>query len=153
MKDIRRATVEDCEAIAALQRAAYAQNAIVLGATPIPLAADYAQILRDMECWTIDGNDGLDGALILEFRPADMLIWSVASHPSARSRGVGSDLLAFAQRRAREKGRDTIRLYTASVYDSNIAWYKRQGFAEESREPLSDRVKANMVKKLGAEEK
>lgn len=150
MNDIRRADLQDCDAVASLQRAAYAQNAIVLGATPIPLAADYSEILRDMECWVVDGSDGIDGALILEYRPGDMLIWSVASHPQARGRGVGRELLAFAHNRARENRRDTIRLYTASVYDSNIAWYRRQGFIEESRETLSDRVKVNMIKNTGA---
>ena len=150
MTDIRRASARDCDSISALQRAAYAQNAVVLGATPIPLAADYSEILRTMECWAVDGHDGLDGALILEYRPVDMLIWSVASHPRARGRGVGRRLLEFAHERARENARDTIRLYTASVYAGNIAWYARQGFVEESREQLSDRVEVNMVKKLGS---
>ena len=62
MTDIRRASARDCDSISALQRAAYAQNAVVLGATPIPLAADYSEILRTMECWAVDGHDGpLDG--------------------------------------------------------------------------------------------
>ena len=83
--NLRRATTDDHDAIVALQQAAYAQNQILLGAVPLPLLADYAQILRDMEVWLIDSGAALDGALILEFRPDDMLIWSVASHPRART--------------------------------------------------------------------
>ncbi len=145
---IRRAASADRDALTALQHAAYAENARILGATPIPLQVDYAKILREMEVWLADGAVGVEGALILEFRDEDMLIWSVAAHPHAREKGVGRELLALAHERARESGRDTIRLYTASVYERNIAWYARRGFIVESREALSDRVKVNMVKKL-----
>ena len=145
---IRRATTDDLEGIVALQNAAYAENAALLGATPLPLKADYAQILRDMEAWVCEGRHGLDGALILEWRPADLLIWSVAAHPRARGHGVGKHLLALAHDRAKDLGRDTIRLYTASVYAKNLAWYARNGFSEESRENLGDRTLVNMIKTI-----
>lgn len=143
-----RATSEDCGALRALQHAAYEENARLLGATPIPLQADYAEILRDMEVWLAGPREKPDGALILAFRDGDMLIWSVSTGPRARGAGVGRDLLALAERRAREESRKAIRLYTASVYANNIAWYARHGFAEESREALSDRTIVNMIKKL-----
>ena len=41
-----------------------------------------------------------------------------------------------------------IRLYTASLFLKNIDWYARNGFVEESREALPDRIKVNMIKKL-----
>ncbi|HMN71866.1 MAG TPA: GNAT family N-acetyltransferase [Rhodoblastus sp.] len=145
---LRRATEEDCGALSALQRAAYAENAKILGATPIPLQADYARILRDMEVWLAGGRESPDGALILEFRPDDMLIWSVSTHPRARGTGGGRGLLALAEKRARDEKRAVIRLYTASVYLKNIDWYARHGFVEESREALPDRVIVNMIRKL-----
>ena len=157
MKDLRRGTTADHDALVALQNAAYAQNAVILGATPLPLQADYGDILRNMEVWLIESGaqpdgaqlDGaqLDGALVLEFRAADMLIWSIASHPRARGAGIGRRLLDHAQLRAREERRDIIRLYTAEVLIANIEWYGRNGFAIESREQLADRTLVNMVKK------
>ena len=145
---LRRATDEDCDALQSLQAAAYAENARILGATPKPLQADYAKILREMEVWLAGPREKPEGALVLEFRGADMLIWSVATHPNARGTGVGRGLLALAEKRARDEKRGVIRLYTASVYLSNIDWYARNGFAEESREVLDDRVLVNMIKKL-----
>ena len=145
---LRRATDEDCDALQSLQAAAYAENARILGATPKPLKADYAEILRDMEVWLAGPRGNPDGALILEFRDGDMLIWSVATHPKARATGVGRGLLALAEKRARDEKRQAIRLYTASVYLANIDWYARNGFAEESREAMSDRILVNMIKKL-----
>ena len=147
MKNLRRATTADHDALVALQNAAYAQNAVILGATPLPLQADYGDILRDMEVWLIESGAQLDGALMLEFRAADMLIWSIASHPRARGAGIGRRLLDHAQLRAREERRELIRLYTAEVLIANIEWYGRNGFAIESREQLADRTLVNMVKK------
>ena len=60
---LRRATDDDCAALEALQRAAYAENERILGATPIPLQADYAAILRDMEVWLAGPRNDPDGAL------------------------------------------------------------------------------------------
>jgi len=146
---LKRANESDYDALLALQRAAYAENEQILGATPIPLQADYAQILRDMEVWLAGSRENPDGALILEFRPDDMLIWNVSTHPRARGTGVGRALLAIAEKRARDEKRDTIRLYTASVYLKNLGWYARHGFVEESRETRPDRVVVHMIKKLG----
>ena len=146
--ELRRAETGDLDSLVALQRAAYAQNEVLLGITPAPLAADYAQVIRDMECWVSGTGERLDFALILEFRPGDMLVWSVATHPEARGTGVGAALLRFAETRAHEDGRDTIRLYTAKVYEFNVAWYLRSGFTVESEEDYRGRTRVNMIKKL-----
>ena len=99
-----------------------------------------------MECWVGASEAGLDGALILEFRPDDLLIWSIASHPRARGAGVGRRLLQFAEQRARETRRDALRLYTAKVYEFNVAWYLRSGYAVESEEDYRGRIRVNMIK-------
>ena len=145
---LKRANENDLDALVALQRAAYAENEEILGATPIPLQADYAQILNDMEVWFAGSRSDPDGALILQFRPDDMLIWSISAHPRARATGVGRGLLAIAEKRAQDEKRKVIRLYTASLFLKNIDWYARNGFVEESREALPDRIKVNMIKKL-----
>lgn len=145
---LRRAGAHDCDALTALQHAAYAENERLLGATPIPLQADYADVLREKEVWLVLIDARLVGALILDFRPDDMLIWSVAADPRLQGAGVGDFLLHHAQLRAREEKRATIRLYTASVYEKNIAWYTRHGFAIESREALPDRIIVHMKKHL-----
>ncbi|MDE2361871.1 MAG: GNAT family N-acetyltransferase [Hyphomicrobiales bacterium] len=145
---MRRASGDDLDKVVALQKAAYAENEALLGARPLPLEADYAKILQEMEAWLCESERGVDGALILEWRPDDLLIWSVAAHPQARSAGVGKRLLALAHERARDMQRGTIRLYTASVYARNLAWYARNGFREEWRERLGDRTRVHMVKTL-----
>ncbi|WP_406854905.1 GNAT family N-acetyltransferase [Alsobacter sp. KACC 23698] len=146
LASLRRATPDDLGALVALQRAAYAQNRALLGVEPLPLQADYEAVLRDWEVWLADGPAGLAGALILELRPDDLLIWSVAADPGAQRSGFGNRLLAAAEERARQLGRTAIRLYTGQALTHNVAWYSRKGYRVESVEPMPDRILVHMVK-------
>ncbi len=145
---LRRATLEDLTALVALQRAAYARNRDILGVEPLPLLADYRDVLARYETWVVDGGDGLDAALILESRPDDLLIWSVATALGARGRGLGRRLLAHAEVRAGELGKRTMRLYTGEKLTGNVAWYQRRGYVIERVEALADRNAVHMVKQL-----
>jgi GNAT superfamily N-acetyltransferase len=147
---LRRATTGDLPALVGLQRAAYARNRAILGVEPIPLQADYADILATMEVWLAEGRQGLDGALILEPRRDDLLIWSIATEPGRQSAGLGRDLLAFAEHRARSLGLATMRLYTGTPLTHLVAWYGRHGYRTERIEKLPDRSITHMVKRLAA---
>ncbi|MDX2159493.1 MAG: GNAT family N-acetyltransferase [Hyphomicrobiaceae bacterium] len=146
----RRAGAADLDAVVALQHAAYAKNRPILGVEPLPLQVDYADILGRMEVWLAEPDGRLDGVLILEPRPDDLLIWSVATDPALPPSGVGRALIAWAETRAREIGRDVMRLYTGTLLTDRIAWYARHGYATERVEVLPDRSVTHMVKRLPA---
>jgi N-acetylglutamate synthase-like GNAT family acetyltransferase len=145
---LRRATAADIAALTALQRAAYARNRDILGVEPLPLRADYDQVFATYETWLAEDDGALMGALILEPRPDDLLIWSVATAPVRQGRGLGNRLLAAAEARARELGLSTLRLYTGEKLVSNVAWYQRHGYAIERLEKLPDRTVVHMVKTI-----
>ncbi len=144
---LRRAGIGDLDAVLGLQQAAYARNRALLGCEPLPLLADYQDIFRDHEVWLAEDN-GLAGALIVQPRPDDLLIWSVATNPDRQGRGLGQDLLLAAEVRARELGRDVVRLYTGAVLQHLIGWYGRHGYRVERIEQLSDRAITHMMKPL-----
>jgi ribosomal protein S18 acetylase RimI-like enzyme len=143
---LRRATAKDVDALVELQRSAYARNRELLGVEPLPLLADYATIVRGMEVWLAERDGALIAALILELRPDDLLIWSIASRPCEQGAGLGGALLAAAERRAAEAGRATVRLYTGTVLEHLVGWYGRHGYTVERVEVLSDRSITHMVK-------
>jgi ribosomal protein S18 acetylase RimI-like enzyme len=145
---LRRAGPGDLAAVTALQRAAYAKNRPLLGVEPLPLLADYAEILAEYEVYLAERDGALDGVLILEPRPDDLLIWSVATALQAQGRGIGNTMLAFAEARARELGLTCMRLYTGEPLTGNIAWYRRHGYAHERIEDLGDRRIVHLVKQL-----
>jgi ribosomal protein S18 acetylase RimI-like enzyme len=151
MKGLRRAQPSETEKIAAFQQAAYERNRTIIGVEPIPLQADYAKILSKYEVWLDEEADKLAGVLILEPRPDDLLIWSVATAPDARRSGLGNRLLAAAEHRARDLGKRVIRLYTGELLVNNVAWYQRRGFAIEHTEVMSDRRIVHMKKTIEGE--
>ena len=146
LSGLRRGRPGDLDAVKAFQHAAYAPNRATLGVEPFPLLVDYADVLRDYEVWLADGPDGLAGVLVLEPRPEDLLVWSVATAPSAQKSGLGGRLLAASEERARQLGRTAIRLYTGQKLTGNVAWYSRHGYRVESVETLPDRAVVHMIK-------
>jgi ribosomal protein S18 acetylase RimI-like enzyme len=146
MAGLRRAGTADIAQVTALQQAAYAGNRPILGVEPLPLSADYASILANCEVWLAEAARGLEGVLVLELRSDDLLLWSVATAPQARHRGLGNRLLAAAEARALELGRRCVRLYTGEKLVDNIAWYQRHGYVCERVEQLADRRLVHMVK-------
>ena len=145
---LRRATSADMDAVVALQHAAYAKNRVVLGVEPLPLQADYAEIVSAMEVWLAESAAGPDGVLILEPRDSDLLIWSIATEPARPHSGLGRNMLAWAEVRARQLDRHTMRLYTGTLLTHLVQWYGRHGYATECIERMSDRSITHMVKRL-----
>ena len=146
---LERARAGDLPTLAALQTAAYAKNRPLLGVEPLPLLADYDQVFATHEIWLARGPAGLEGAIILEPRPEDLLLWSIATAPSTQGTGLGHALLDAVDRRARQLGRDRVRLYTGTPLKHLIDWYRRNGYAVEQVEHLSDRSITHMAKRLG----
>jgi ribosomal protein S18 acetylase RimI-like enzyme len=145
----RRATQVDLPAVEALQHAAYARNRRLLGVEPLPLQASYAEIFKTMEVWLAEEREELRGVLILEPRPDDLLIWSIAAAPDAQRQGIGHIMLDAAEVRAGQLNRTTMRLYTGAVLEGLIRWYHRHGYEIEREEALPDRHITHMIKQLG----
>lgn len=143
-----RSSPGDIAEIVALQQDAYARNRPLLGVEPLPLLVDYNELLASHEGWLWRTDGVITGVLILENRPEDLLIWSIATRPGRQGSGLGKAMLRFADDRARELGKDVVRLYTGQPLSHLISWYGRHGFTLERVEELSDRAIVHMLKRL-----
>ena len=73
------------------------------------------------------------GVLVLVARSDHLLLENIAVTPTAQGRGIGNELLAFAEDNARRRGLDQIRLYTHETMIENLAYYARHGYTETHR--------------------
>lgn len=142
----RRATPADIPAIVALTEAAYLPNEAIIGVPSLPRIADYAEVLAAHEVWLLDGENGLDAALVLEIEPDDFTIWSIAVSPAAAGRKLGAALMVFSEARAKTLGYESIHLYTHAKLTQRIGWYERLGFTITHHEDLADRRLTHMRK-------
>lgn len=148
---IRLATPADAGQIAAITDAAYEGYIALIGRKPQPMTADYQAIVAEHPVWLLCVGDQIAGLLVLMREPETMLIYSVAVHPAHQGRGFGSRLLDLAEDEARRAGYSSIRLYTNSLMEANIARYRRRGYQETGREPRGETAIVHFVKQLGAE--
>ena len=147
---IRRAALPDIEALTALQQAAFAWNRAILGVEPLPLLADYAEVVATKECWLAMQGDELVGALIVEVDIGALLVWSIAVSPALQGAKLGRQLMAFAEKRAREQGFAALTLYTGEKLEKNVAWYQRLGYHITGVEAMADRNIVHMRKPVPA---
>ncbi len=145
---LERAGAGDLQALVALQRAAYARNRDLLGVEPLPLLADYADLLTRQDVWVARDDAAITGAIMLEPHADHLLLWSIATAPGGQGRGLGRKLLAATDARARQLGLAEVRLYTGSPLAHLIAWYSRHGFVATHVETLPDRSITHMAKSL-----
>jgi RimJ/RimL family protein N-acetyltransferase/ribosomal protein S18 acetylase RimI-like enzyme len=148
---LRRACAADYEPLVALQQSAYATNRAITGRMPIPLQWDYRDVLRDWECFVLDGNGRFDAAMIGRSRPEDYYIESLSVHPEGQGTGVGNMLLKAGETRARQFGRDIVRFITNMKLHRNVDWYLASGYTIERIERREDRDIAHFVKSIQEE--
>jgi ribosomal protein S18 acetylase RimI-like enzyme len=68
-------------------------------------------------------------------RPAEdhLFVDNVAVAPGQQGRGLGRELVAFAEEKAAEHGLPEVRLYTNEKMHENLDIYARLGFEETGR--------------------
>ena len=132
-KSIRPAEPGDAAAVRDLVRASYLKYVGRIGREPAPMLEDYAALIRAGEVWVLaEGGEAL-GVLVM--RPAEdhLFVDNVAVAPGQQGRGLGRELVAFAEEKAAEHGLPEVRLYTNEKMHENLDIYARLGFEETGR--------------------
>ena len=150
-----RATLADLQPILGFQERAYHENRAIKGVEPLPLSVDYTGLFAFMEFWIEGPLDHPEGLVILDPThepPGDALyIWSIATAPEQRGKGLGNRLLDFVEARAKALNRRAVTLVTNSRLPERIAWYLRHDFVIMRHETLADRTIVHMRKSLASD--
>jgi ribosomal protein S18 acetylase RimI-like enzyme len=132
-RNIRQAEPGDAVEVRDLVRASYARYVGRIGKQPAPMLEDYAALIRAGEVWVLAEGGEVLGVLVI--RPAEdhMFVDNVAVAPGHQGRGLGRELVAFAEEKAAEHGMPEIRLYTNEKMHENLNIYARLDFEETGR--------------------
>jgi ribosomal protein S18 acetylase RimI-like enzyme len=132
-KSVRPAKLEEAAAVGDLVRASYSKYVERIGREPAPMLEDYAALIRAGEVWVLAEGGEVLGVLVM--RPAEdhLFVDNVAVAPRHQGRGLGRELVAFAEAKATRDGLPEVRLYTNEKMHENLAVYARLGFEETGR--------------------
>ncbi|MCE0764247.1 GNAT family N-acetyltransferase [Pseudonocardia kujensis] len=145
----RPAERRDVDAAARLAHDAYQHYAARIGRPPAPMEADYAAAVGDGTMWVAEDDNGLLGFIVLLDADDHLLLDNVAVDPLAQGRGVGAQLLAFAEVEASRRGYDRIKLYTNEAMTENLDYYLRKGYVETRRGEQDGYRRVFLTKTLG----
>ena len=151
---IRLATNADYEAVIVCIKAAFTPWIEIMGMKPIALMADYQDFLNRKVVYVIDGDRAGELAGLLIIYPVDDALYvdTIGVNPAYQKHGLGRQLLAFAEQKAREAGFHKLTLVTNAKQLSNQDYYRKQGYVETHRESLEPgRIGVWMAKILATE--
>lgn len=146
---IRPATAHDVAPVQALIEAAYALYIPRIGARPGPMLEDYAALIAQGRVEVFEEQGQVLGVLVLIAQADGLLLDNVAVSPAAQGRGLGRQLMAHAEARARQLGLEVVRLYTNEAMSENLGLYGRLGYRETHRAVQAGFRRVFMEKRLG----
>jgi ribosomal protein S18 acetylase RimI-like enzyme len=98
------------------------------------MTADFAaQIAAGQVYIATDDAGHLRGLIVFYAEDGHILLENVAVLPYAAGRGVGKTLIAFCENAARQRGMNTVRLYTNEKMTENLLIYPKLGYVEVER--------------------
>jgi ribosomal protein S18 acetylase RimI-like enzyme len=127
---VRTATPADLDALVALELSAFCGVRMSRRQYRRHLASPGAAVLV-----AAAPGEGLLGSALVFFRSGSSRarLYSIATAPAARGRGLGARLLAAAERAARERGCRALRLEVRVDNAAAIALYERAGYGRIGR--------------------
>jgi GNAT superfamily N-acetyltransferase len=149
---VRRATIADAPALAALVNRAYAVESFFVDGDRTT-AAEIAQLIARGTFLVLEHEQGLAGAVFVEHRGYFGML-SVA--PGLQGYGLGTRLVRIAEALCEALGCPTMELRIVSVREDLGRWYRSLGYHEVGTAPYTHRpVKVpchfvEMRKQLGA---
>jgi N-acetylglutamate synthase-like GNAT family acetyltransferase len=130
MAEIRSARTEDVAGITACVCEAYIQYIERIGKQPGPMLEDFAETIKNFQVDVAVFNGQIAGAIVLKTTDEGFYLDNVAVRPSAWGKGIGRQLLEYAETEARRQGYSSIYLATHELMTENRALYARVGYVE-----------------------
>jgi N-acetylglutamate synthase-like GNAT family acetyltransferase len=149
---LRRAQLEDANALDELVREAYSKYIPLIGREPMPMKTDHARAIAEQDVWVLEQESEIIAVLDMVPKEDNLYIDNVTVKNTHQSRGIGKRLLAFAETRAQELGLNAMTLCTNERFKTNLEMYARLGYVETHRVHVQGTDAVHMRKKLNTKE-
>ncbi|MEM7251133.1 MAG: GNAT family N-acetyltransferase [Pseudomonadota bacterium] len=131
---IRRASLDDLDAVAACARAAYSKYLGRMDKEPAPMNADFERQISQGMVWVATKAHRLVGYVVFYAQGPDGLhLENIAVIPEMSGRGIGKALVQHVEEAARRAGKAAVELYTNEAMVENLAMYPKLGFVAIER--------------------
>ena len=130
---IRAAVHADAENVAACVASSFTPYIERMGKPPQPMLRNYNDVIADHPVYLACVDDKLVGVLVLSQGVDGFSLDIVAVDPRIQGRGIGKQLVQFAEAQARAGGADSIHLFTNALMVENQAFYSRLGYTKYAR--------------------
>ena len=114
---------------------------------PLGLTLTTEELADEANCWHLAGFAGSELRAILLLKPIDpatVKMRQVAVDPELQGRGIGAQLIAFAEEFARQKG---CRKVYAHARATALGFYRKIGYVVEGEEFLETTIPHRLVTK------
>lgn len=148
MTPLRLALPADHAAVVALVNAAYEKYIPRIGRKPMPMTADYQDLIARNVVYVMEREGVLRGVLVLWRERDGVLLENIAVSPEFQGQGIGKFLLEWVESYTRGLGLTMIFLYTNVKMVENVAIYKHLGYVETKREEGDGFRRVYMAKQL-----
>ena len=125
---IRLARPEEAEAALAIATEAYAKYVSRMAKPPAPVFYDYAAVFSEGNSYALSSEEAMIAMVTLVPFADHLLLRNLAVATMNQGQGVGTLLLAFAERRARALDVSEIRLWTNEKMTENVPFYEGFGY-------------------------
>lgn len=115
---------------------------------PLHLVLTPDELVRDAGCFHLGGFDGTELKAVLLLQPVDehtVQMRQVAVLPSLQGTGIGTQLIAFAERFARQQG---CTLLIAHARNTALGFYLRLGYEASGEEFTEQTIPHRLVTKV-----
>ena len=99
---------------------------------------DYSEVVKQHQAFVAEESERVVGILVLIIKNDGILMDNVAVLPEYQGKGLGLQLIQFAEAHAFEQGYKNLDIYTHELMTENIKMYKWFGYLETER--LTEKV-------------
>ena len=145
---IKKASMQELDAISACAVDAYQLYVERIGKKPAPMIADFAKAITTQTVY-VACSPHIIGFVVFFPRGDHMHIENIAIHPTAQGKGLGKRLISFVEQQAATMNIKAVELYTNEKMTENLSFYPKLGDREVKRKREDGFSRVYFRKELG----